>query len=283
MELEKIIQRCHARKDQTRHQRKTIVLPAGDTEYPYHFRVHYAHEQSAILYELEQSNISFIPIGRVPFDRAPADWDRSDALHDRIKDRQETRSWRPRQWFASWGIGIYTGETSGYEEAPWHDIEFTYQSILRAPNAVSACLEALIRAVVNPLVTLTKDGGLRFSCRVEEYLHPNTPETKQYIYERRPTQQDPKHREVYVEVKGDMDYSVWDARYEILMGSLLEPPVISSDVLFGVLGFFRSALHKPVFGRDVPSKASDIQEFEMEKRYKPLRVEDTEISVPDKM
>lgn len=283
MDLNKIIQRCHDRKDRTLNQRRTIVLPAGYDEYPYHFQVYYAHEKSAILYELEKANISFVPIGRVPFDRAPADWVRSDNYRDRIKDRQDTRHWRPRQWYASWGIGIYTGETSGYEDAPWHDIEFTYQAILGAPDAVSACLEALIRAVVNPLVTLTKEGGLRFSCRVEEYLHPNTPEAKQYIYERCPTQKDPKHREVYVEVKGDMDYSVWDARYEILMGALLEPPVISSDVLFGVLGFFRSALHKPVFGRGVPAKEPDIQKFETEEFYKPLRVEDTNISVPDKM
>ena len=283
MKLEKIIQRCHDLENRTLNQRKTIVLPAGYDEYPYHFRVHYAYEKSAILYELEQSNISLIPISRVPFDRAPADWARNDKYRDRIMDQQGMLSWRPRQWFASWGIGIYTGEMSGYEEAPWHDIEFTHQAILRAPDAVSACLEALIRAVVNPLVTLTKDGGLRFSCRVEEYLHPNTPEAKQYIYERRPTQKDPKHREVYVEVKGDMDYSVWDARYEILMGSLLEPPVISSDVLFGVLGFFRSALHKPVLVRGMPAKEPDIQEFEMAEFYRPLRVEDTEISVPDKM
>ena len=283
MELKQIIKHCHDRENWTLNQRKTIVLPAGYDEYPYHFRVHYAHENSVILYELEKANISFMPIGKVPFDRAPADWARSDNYRDRIKDQQDTRSWRPRQWFASWGIGIYTGETSGYEDAPWHDIEFTHQAILRAPNAVSACLEALISAVVNPLVTLTKDGGLRFSCRVEEYLHPNTPEAKQYIYERCPTRTDPKHRDVYVEVKGDMDYSVWDARYEILMGSLLEPPVISSEVLFGVLGFFRSALHKPVFGSGVPSKEPDIQEFEMEELYTPLRIEDTENSVSEKM
>ena len=283
MELKTIIQHCHDRKNRTLNQRKTIVLPGGYDEYPYHFRVYHAHEKSVILYKLEKANISFMPIEQEPFDRAPADWARSDDYYNRIKDRQDTGSWRPRRWYASWGIGIYTGETSGYEDAIWHDIEFTYQAILRVPDAVSACLEALISAVVNPLVTLAKDGGLRFSCRIEEYLHPNTPEAKQYIYERRPTRSDPKHRDVYVEVKGDMDYSVWDARYEILVGSLLEPPVISSDVLFGLLGFFRSALHKPVLGSGVMHREPDIQEFEREKLYKPLRIEDTEISVPEKM
>lgn len=284
MELNKIIKLCHDRKNRMLNQRKTIVLPAGYDEYPFHFRVYYAHEKSVFLYALEKANISFMPIGRVPFDRAPADWTRSDNYRNRINNRQDAQSWRPRRWFASWGIGIYTGETSGYEDAPWHDIEFTHQAILSAPDAVSACLEALISAVTTPLVTLTKDGGLRFSCRVEQYLHPDTPEAKQYIYERCPMLTNRKHREVYVEVKGDMDYSVWDARYEILMGSLLEPPVISSDVLFGVLGFFRSALHKPVLGSDVLPKEPDIQEFEMEKLYKPLRIdEDTATSVPEKM
>ena len=283
MELKKIIERCHDWKNCTWKQHKTIVLPARCEQYPYHFRVHYAHEKSALLYELEKAHISFMPIGSVPFDRAPADWTRSDNYRDRIRDPQGTQSWRARRWYASWGIGIYTGETSGDEDAPWHDIEFTHQAILRAPDAVSACLEALISAVVNPLVTLTKEGGLRFSCRVEEYLHPDTPEAKEYIYERSPMPTDPKHREVYVEVKGDMNYSVWDARYEILMGSLLEPPVISSDVLFGLLGFFRSAFHKPVFGNDEPPNEPSIQKFEMDELYKPLHIENTEISVSKKM
>ena len=283
MELKKIIERCHDRKNCTWKQHKTIVLPARCEQYPYHFRVHYAHEKSALLYELEKAHVSFMPIGKVPFDRGPADWTRSDNYRDRIRDPQGAQSWRPRRWYASWGIGIYTGETSGYEDAPWHDIEFTHQAILRAPDAVAVCLEALISAVMNPLVTLTKEGGLRFSCRVEEYLHPDTPEAKEYIYERSPMPTDPKHREVYVEVKGDMNYSVWDARYEILMGSLLEPPVISSDVLFGLLGFFRSAFHKPVFGNDELPNEPSIQKFEMDELYKPLHIENTESSVSEKV
>ena len=90
MDLKQIIKRCHDRKDRTLNQQRTIVLPAGYDEYPYHFRVYYTHENSALLYELEKANISFMPIGRVPFDRAPADWVRSDSYHDRIKDQQDT-------------------------------------------------------------------------------------------------------------------------------------------------------------------------------------------------
>ena len=284
MELKKIIQRCHDRKNRALSQRQTIVLPAGYDAYPYHFRVHHAHEKSVILYALEKANISFMPIGQEPFDCAPSDWAQSDDYSNRIKDRQDTQSWRPRRWYASWGIGIYTGETSGHEDAPWHDIEFTHQAILKAPDAVSVCLEALISAVATPLVTLTKDGGLRFSCRIEEYLHPYILEAKQYIYEHRPTRSDPKHRDVYVEVKGDMDYSIWDARYEILVGSLLEPPVISSEVLFGLLGFFKSVLHRPGRGTvDRTFREYEPQAFDAEDAINPLQIDEREVSVPEKM
>jgi hypothetical protein len=74
----------------------------------------------------------------------------------------------------------------------------------------------------NPLLTLTKDRDLRFTCRIEGYLHPNTPEAKQYIYKHNPTPNNPQNKDVYVVIKGEMDYSIWDARHEILMGSLFD-------------------------------------------------------------
>ena len=279
-----IIEQCHHRQHQTLNQRKTVVLPARYDGYPYHFRVHYAHEKSVLLYDLEKADISFLPIGREPSDRAPADWNRIDKYLDRVNNQQKTENWRPRRWFASWGIGIYTGEMSGREGANWHDIEFTYQAILGVPDAVSACLEALINSVKNPLLTLTKTGGLRFSCRVMDYVHPNTVEAKAYIYRHQPTQTDPTHRDVFVKVKGAMDCSVWDARYEILMGSLLEPPVISGDVLFALLGFFRNALHRPGMARvDKTLSAYEPQAFEDKETIKPLQVDERTVSVPEKM
>ena len=278
--LKQIIQQCHNRKNRTPSQRKTTVLPAGYNEYPYHFRVHYAHEKSVILYDLEKAHISFMLIGQSPFDRAPSDW----ASKKRIENRQDTQNWRSQRWYASWGIGIYTGETSGQAGANWHDIEFTYQAVLNVPDAVSLCLEALIGSVVNPLVTLTKEGGLRFSCRVLDYVHPSTIEAKQYIYKHQPTQTDPKHRDVFVKVKGAMDYSVWDARYEVLTGSLLEPPVISGDVLFALLGFFRSALHRPGLGSvDRTLREYEPKAFDGDNAINPLEIDEREVSVPEKM
>ena len=97
--LKQIIQQCHNRMPRTLSQRKTIVLPARYNEYPYHFRVHYAYGESVILYNLEKANISFLPIGQSPFDRAPSNWGNKK----RIKNRQNTQNWGPRRWYASWG------------------------------------------------------------------------------------------------------------------------------------------------------------------------------------
>ena len=238
--LQKITQQCHERKHRRRTQRETIVLPAGYNESLHHYRVHYAHKKSAMLYELEKANISFMPIGEDPFDRPPANWHQN-----RIKHRQRAQDWEASRWFASWGIGIYTGKTSGEESRNWHDIEFTHQAILNAPDEVSACWEALINSVVNPLVTLTKEGGVRFTCRVIDYLHPNTTDARQYVYKHLPERNPSRDRDVYVEIIGDKGYSCWDARYEILMGSLLDPPVMSKDVLFAFLDVLRELLHDP--------------------------------------
>ena len=237
--MDSLIQKCHARHQETRTQQQTAVLSAGYDEYPYHYRVHYAQEHSALLYAFEEADISVLPIGKSPFDRAPADWLRKDAYRNRVDARQGAQDWMPRQWFASWGIGIYTGLTSAQGTANWHDVVFTYQAILAAPAATRACLEALINTVKDPLVVLTQDGDLRFTCRIPDYLHPNTVSDKLYIRKHPSTQPDPAESgDVYVIIKGDKDYSVWDARHEILMGSVFNPPLISSEVLFALLRSF---------------------------------------------
>ena len=94
-------------------------------------------------------------------------------------------------------------------------------------------------------MTLSKSGGLRFSCRVQDYLHPNTDEAKPYIYKHAPTTENPYHRDVLLEVFGDESYSCWDARYEILRGNLLDPPIISKEVLFAPIDTLRTTLHEP--------------------------------------
>ena len=240
--LTDIIQRCHQRREKPLRQRRTIVTPAPYTVYPFQFNVYCAHRCPVLLNDLEEADISFMPIGRAPeYDRGPRDFGGT-----RFLERQGTADWRMRLWRASWGMGVYTGTPSKRDGASWHDIDFKYEALCAAPDATLACIEALVNAVRNPLLTLSKSGGLRFSCRVLDYLHPSTQETQQYIYKHNPTLEDRYHRDVFLEVLGEEGLSCWDARYEILLGNLLEPPVISQEVLFAPIDVLRAVFHEPV-------------------------------------
>ena len=240
--LQDIIARCHQRHKQPLKQRKTTVAPLLYKGLPYHFKVYCAHRYPVLLQDLEAAGISFMPIGQAPHnDRPPRGFDGK-----RFLKRQEVTHWDIIRWHKSWGIHVYTGITSARDGAPWHDIDFTYQAICAAPDAVLACVQALVSAVVNPLLTLTKSGGLRFSCRIPGYLHPNTQQARVYVYKGTPTAENPHQQEAYLEIFGEKGHNCWDARYEILLGSLLDPPVISKEVLFASIDTLRAKLHEPV-------------------------------------
>ncbi|MCY3741350.1 MAG: hypothetical protein OXH00_10055 [Candidatus Poribacteria bacterium] len=254
-----IIQQCHERRQKELQQRETIVSPTLHGEYPYHYIVYCARQHPLLLHDLEQAAISFTPIGQAPFDQGPA-----YRGGTRLLRRQGTLNWSSRRWFSSWGIQVYTGTPSAREGANWHDIEFTYRAIQDAPDAVVACVDALVNAVMNPLLTLLKGGGLRFSCRVPDYLHPNTTDAKEYIHKHLPDI-DHRDRDIYVKIIGDKGYTRWDARYEILKGSLLDPPIISKDVLFAFLDVLRELLHEPAPASEldlIDEALVDTQDFD---------------------
>ena len=241
--LENIVARCHQRHEKPFKQRETTLTPLIYKGLPYHFTVHCAHRYPVILQDLEAANISFTPIGRAPgSDHPPRSFGGK-----RFLKRQEAIDWEITQWRRSWGIHVYTGIPSARREALWHDIEFTYEAICAAPDAVFGCVQALVSAVANPLLTLTQSGGLRFSCRIPGYLHPNTKEARFYIYKETPSAENPGEYDAYLEILGEKGHSCWDARYEILLGNLLDPPVISEEVLFALIDPLRAKLHKPVF------------------------------------
>ena len=239
--LKDIIQRCHKRHGALLRQRKTVITPALYKSIPYHIKVRCARGTAVVLDNLEQADISFMPIGHAPEnDHGPRDFG-----GERFLKRQGIADWQPRRWYASWGIQIYTGIPSERNGARWHDLDFKYEAISAAPDAVSNCIEALLKTTVNPLLTLTKSGGLRFSCRVPDYLHPSANAEKFYIYKHAPTAEDPHRRDVYLEIRGEKGYSRWDSRYEILCGNLLDPPVITKEVIFTPINALRAALHEP--------------------------------------
>lgn len=259
--MKDIIQQCHEQRGKERQQRETIVSPTLHGEYPYDYLVYCARRYPLLLRDLEQADISFMPIGQAPeFDRGPV-----YRGGTRLLRRQGTLNWEPRRWFASWGIQVYTGTPSARDGANWHDIEFTYRAIRNAPDAVVACLDALINAVMHPLLTLLKCGGLRFSCRVPDYLHPNTTDARQYVHKYLPDTDPHSDGDVYVKIIGDKGFTRWDARYEILTGSLLDPPTISKDVLFAFLDVLREALHEPAPTSELDTTdevLADTQDFD---------------------
>ena len=195
-----------------------------------------------------------MPIGHAPYqDHGPRSFGGK-----RFLNRQSTEDWESALWHRSWGIQVYTGTPSERDGAQWHDIDFQYDAICAAPEAVLACIASLINAVANPLLTMTKSGGLRFSCRVLNYLHPNSRASKQYIYKDTPTSENPYHRDVYVEILGEAGYSRWDARYEILLGNLLDPPIITKEILFAMIDVLRATLHAPASSKDQPVESTQV-------------------------
>ena len=240
--LQGMIERCHQRHEQPLQQRKSIVAPLPYKGLPYHFTVYCAHRYPVVLQDLEAAGISFMPIGQAPSnDRPPRGFG-----GERFSKRQQVTNWDIIRWHKSWGIQVYTGIPSAREGALWHDIDFTYEALCAAPDAVLACVQALVDAVANPLLTMLKSGGLRFSCRIPGYLHPNTKQARLYVYKGTPTAENPYQLEAYLEIFGEKGHNSWDGRYEILLGSLLDPPVISKEVLFPPIDALRATLHKPI-------------------------------------
>ncbi len=234
--LRNLIERCHKRHANPLQQRQTSISPAVyNIGIPYDYTVHFAHQKTVSLYVLSEANISFMPIGLAPAnDRDPRD---SEAAWSRRFTKQQfIDSWDPRRWKESWGIQIYTGIPSEHFGARWHDIEFHYQTICAAPDAIYTCIETLVGVTVNPLLTVTNSGGLRFSCRIPNYLH--------YKDEVDPSSNiDPQNQEIiYPKILGDKEFSKWDARYEIVMGDITDPPIISRKLLFAPLEILRDEL-----------------------------------------
>ncbi|MCG9128794.1 hypothetical protein JT359_14460 [Candidatus Poribacteria bacterium] len=236
--LSNVIELCHERRENPLRQRKTTIIPATyKGGHPYELTVYCAHGYSTTLYELENANISFMPIGRAPGnDRGP----RTYNAPRRYKRPQGWEDWTFKRWSDSWGIQIYTGKPSEKHGTYWHDVVIKYEALCAAPNIVLDCVRALAETVTNPLLILTKSGGLRFSYRVPIYLHPQHKEDRAYIYK-----EDQNEKTDYLEIIGDKGFTKWDARYEILTGNLLDPPIIAKNALFEPIDTLRNILHQP--------------------------------------
>ena len=248
--LQDLISRCHDRHRNPLNQRKSLPKPSFYKGYPNDFKIYCAYKYPVMTHDLETADISFMPIGKVP----GTDYPPRDFGGERFLKRQQLDNWDAIQWHKSWGIQVYTGMPSARDGAPWHDITFNYEALSAAPDAVLTCIQALVDAAENPLLTITKSGGLRFSCRIPEYLYTHTNQERLYVHKTEPsTAEALQQTEAYIEIWGENGYNRWDARYEILLGDLLNPPIISKAVFFAPIDALRATLHQPSF-QNVPYK-----------------------------
>ena len=237
--LKTILQRCQKKESRSSRQRKTVISPAFHKQ-SYHLTVYCAHGYSVLVDDLEQASIACMPLARVPTEIDMRRGFEECAYDYPYKTISESGIF---QWHASWGIRIYTGVPSARDGALWHDLEFTHEAIKTAPEAISDCLEALSSLAENPILTMTPSSGLRFSCRIIDYLHPKSEQI--YIYKHTPTAENANHRDVYLAISGEDSYTPWDTRHEILCGNLTEPPILERDVLFAPLDKLKAELHQP--------------------------------------
>lgn len=144
--------------------------------------------------------------------------------------------WNAESWKKSWGIQVYTGLPSNYLT----DLDFEYAVINDYPSLFLETLKHLCELTSIPIVTISKSGGVRFTCRTPNYLHSNQKCDKEYIG----VWESQKERtSLYLEIFSEKGLSRWDARYEIVEGDLFNIPVIESDKLFSVIDNLKNEIH----------------------------------------
>ena len=252
--LQNLISRCHDRHQNPLKQRKTYSKPWFYKGYPDDFRVYCANKYPVMLHDLETAGISLVPIEQTPKTDHPP----RNLGAERLLQRQQVDNQDAIRWHKSYGIQVCTGMPSARDGAAWHDITFNYEALCAAPDAILACIQALVDTAANPLLTITKSGDLRFSCRIPEYLYTNTNQERLYVCNTESlTAEELQQNKAYIEIQGENGYNCWDARYEILLGDLLNPPIISKGVFFAPIDALRATLHQLVFqsvpyNQDIP-------------------------------
>ena len=177
--------------------------------------------------------------------------------------------WEQRYWRDSWGVQAYTGKPSGYLT----DLDFEYESISMYPEQTLDCIRRVCSLTKNPLLTITKSGGIRFTCRTPGYVHPRIKEDQEYVYQFVEYNDSGNMvRDLLLEVFGDRNLSRWDARYEIINGSIFDVPDIEISKLFGAIEPFRQDLSIPTPDTVAPIKQKTPKNTSKKSKAKPTAV-----------
>ena len=169
--LKNIIARCHQRHEKPLQQQKSIVEPLLYKGLPYHFTVYCAHRYPVTASRPGDGRYFLYAERTVPLatdSSAASGFWRGTVLGTPAGDRLGCQP-----------MAQVMGDSSVYGDAlgaRWraHGMTSTLnmKPVCTAPDAILACVQALVDSVANPLLTMSKSGGLRFSCRIPGYLHP---------------------------------------------------------------------------------------------------------------
>ena len=196
-----------------------------------HRAVSYAAAKTINPEKLSRAGLSFLPISKKG--NAIERW-RADGKN--WETRYGVQDWKPKSWRESYGIQIFTGKPSEYLT----DLDFEYAIVRDHPEILVSTLQQLCTLVDNPLLVISKSGGVRFSCRTPGYVHQKRDQMAVAVWE---NHRDHKH--LYLEIFGEKGLSRYDARYEIFTGSLLDIPVVDHQALLEIVNELRQQIGTP--------------------------------------
>lgn len=261
--LDNLIQRCIARN-----KKPKIAHPTRYTRHGY--SIYYASRdgklQAATPKDFEAARLGIIPIAKNghPIEQYAAsvkkDW----------KTRYGFDDWEKRSWKQSYGIQVYTGIPSEYIT----ELDFEYDIVRDHPQALLETLDALLKLIQCPLITISKSGGIRFTGRTPNYIHPRNNEAREYIAKY--NQETGNKDALYLEIFGDKGLSRWDARYEIITGDLFNLPVVEDvDALFEIIDNLKSKIHLPAPPKQ--EKSQQKQQSQTKNKKKQRTTDDVQI------
>lgn len=233
-----LIQRCNNRNKRPLSPLKTQYPQRPKDQTSQNFSIYYASRDgrtcAASPADFENAQLGIMPIAKNGY---PIEQYGKDAGKD-WQSRYGFDDWELDTWKKSHGVQIYTGVPSN----DLTDCDIEYQFIQDHPQSVAEMIQRLCQLTEHPLLTISKSGGLRFTCKTPGYIHPRTAE-REYIaaYDL----ETGERIALYLEIFGEKGLSRWDGRYEIVTGSLFEIPEIDRHALFHIIDEYRDQHHAP--------------------------------------
>lgn len=259
--LDNLIQRCFARNKQSlrAHQTRCTL-----DKYSIYYASQDGKLQTAAPHDFEKAQLGILPIAHngKPIEQyaaaASKDWKTCYGFND----------WKPASWKQSYGVQVYTGTPSDNLT----DFDFEFDIVRDHPDILLDTLSELLTLTPKPCLTLSKSGGLRFSCKTPGYIHPRSTEKREYIAK---WNHETNTREaLYLEIFGDKGLSRWDARYEIITGDLFDLPVIEKiDTLFEIIDDLKAKIHVPAPPKQKKSQQNQKPQSNNKKKHSQSHVE----------